>query len=255
MKITAAFFSATDTTKRIVRSIAENLGGEVAYLNLTNKQLEEDLELGAEDLLLIGMPVYAGRIPSMTVGSLRHIKGKHTPAILVAVYGNRAYDDVFVEMQDIVEPNGFFVFAAGAFIAQHSIFPKTAAGRPDTADFIKIGKFCDRCKDRMYMGFAEDAASVKLPGNRPYKIPGSIPLKVKANRKCTECGACVKACPVGAISLEHIKESDFTKCIHCARCINICPEHARHFSGLPYHIVAYKFGKKNKERKEPEFFF
>ena len=67
MKITAAFFSATDTTKRIVRSIAENLGGEVAYLNLTNKHLEEDLELGAEDLLLIGMPVYAGRIPSMTV--------------------------------------------------------------------------------------------------------------------------------------------------------------------------------------------
>ncbi len=255
MKITAVFFSATGTTRRIVRSIAENLGGEVNYIDLTGRQLEEDLQLSADELLVIGMPVYAGRVPSMTVDSLKHIKGSHSPAILVAVYGNRAYDDVFVELQDIVEPCGFFVFAAGAFIAQHSIFPKTAAGRPDTADFLRIGRFCDRCKDRMYMGFSDDLNSIRLPGNRPYRQPGSIPLQVKAGRKCTGCGVCAGACPVGAISLENLRVSDPERCIHCARCIAVCPEHARGFAGLSYRIVAHKFGKKNKIRKEPEFFF
>lgn len=255
MKISAVFFSATNTTKRIVRAIAENLDGDVNYVNLTNKPLLEDVNLSSEELLVIGMPVYAGRVPSLVVDSLRHLKGQHTPVILVAVYGNRAYDDIFVELQDIIEPNGFFVFAAGAFLAQHSIFPKTAAGRPDSADFLKIEKFCNRCKDRMYLGFSEDQKSISLPGNRPYRIPGSIPLKVKSKSSCTGCGACVNLCPVGAISMDKVSVTDYDKCIHCGRCIVSCPENARYFAGIAYTIAAEQFGKKNKDRKEPEYFF
>ena len=49
--------------------------------------------------------------------------------------------------------------------------------------------------------------------------------------KCTACGACVTACPTGAIHLVQgelgsYAEVDQTKCRHCEACLNACPEHA-----------------------------
>ena len=255
MKISTAYFSATNTTKAIVTAIAKELGTEVTHYNITNNHLHEEIEIAPEDVLLVGMPVYAGRIPALAVDSLKQFKGRHTPVILVAVYGNRAVDDAFVEMQDLFEARGFFVMAAGSFIAQHSIFPKTAKGRPDASDFQKIKEFSQHCLKNLQQGISADARSVSLPGNRPYKTPGSIPLKVVTSSRCKECGACIKACPAGAIPADNPHVTDFEKCIHCARCIQICQEHARHFDGLLYKVAAWKFGRKCKVRLEPEFYF
>ena len=44
-------------------------------------------------------------------------------------------------MQEVLESNGFKVIAAGAFIANHSIMRRVAAGRPDEKDIEIINKF------------------------------------------------------------------------------------------------------------------
>ena len=40
---------------------------------------------------------------------------------MIAVYGNRDYDDTLLEMKDILTERGFTVIAGLAAIAQHSI--------------------------------------------------------------------------------------------------------------------------------------
>ena len=254
MKIINVFFSATDTTRRVVMEIAKQMGNEWQSYDLTKNAMTEDVNVGTDDVLLVGMPVYGGRIPAPVVYSLKRFKGRHTPAILVAVYGNRAVDDAFVEMQDIVEGNGFFVMAAGAFVAQHSIFPHTAQGRPDEKDMEKIRKFASQCTEKINRGYSDNTPSIHLPGNRPYKIPGKIPLKVTTNSHCTECGTCIKVCPVGAIPKENPHVTDYDRCIHCGRCISHCKEHVRGYSGLLYRIAGFMFGRKNSKRQEPEVY-
>lgn len=47
------------------------------------------------------MPVYAGRVPALAVERLKGIKTSGVKCVIVAVYGNRAYKDALVEMQDV----------------------------------------------------------------------------------------------------------------------------------------------------------
>ena len=255
MKTTTVYFSATNTTRTVVSTITRTWQASTRNLNLTSAPIQEDMLISSDEVLLVGMPVYGGRIPNVAVESLKHLKGKHTPVVLVAVYGNREFEDALVEMQDLMEANGFFVMAAGAFVAQHSIFPHTAKGRPDAADLDKIKDFAKRCQELINQGFSLDAQSVKLPGNRPYKTPGNIPLQVKTSSKCSECGTCIKVCPTQAIPVDNPHRTDASLCIHCGRCIYVCPEQARHYGGLLYTVAGGIFGWKNRVRKEPEFFF
>ena len=53
---------------------------------------------------------------------------------MVAVFGNRAYDDALLEMQDVASEIGFRVIAAVAAVAEHSIIRKYGKGRPDADD-------------------------------------------------------------------------------------------------------------------------
>ncbi|NMA72898.1 MAG: hypothetical protein GX963_01795 [Bacteroidales bacterium] len=56
---------------------------------------ENEVEFEENELVIFGFPVYAGRIPQLCVPALNKFKGKNTPAIIVCVYSNRDYDDVY----------------------------------------------------------------------------------------------------------------------------------------------------------------
>ena len=111
----------------------------VSYTHLEIDLLPSDgsydsLELHREDVCFIAMPSYGGRIPKTAAERLVRIKGGGAKAVLVCVYGNRAYEDTLIELKDRAEDAGFIVYGAVAAVAEHSIMRKFAAGRPDEKD-------------------------------------------------------------------------------------------------------------------------
>ena len=93
----AVYFSPNDTTRRVTEAAAAAMepGGE--RVDLLKAPLTEDVSVGAEEMLVVGMPVYAGRIPALCLSSLAHLKGNGGPAAAIAVYGNRDYDDALLD--------------------------------------------------------------------------------------------------------------------------------------------------------------
>ena len=251
MKVTTLYFSATYTTKRVVEAVAAGLSDEVTAYDITNEAPTDEVAIPADELLVIGVPVYAGRVPVMAVERLRRFKGDNTPAVVVAVYGNRHYDDAVLELHDIMTEQGFRTVAAGAFVARHSIFPKVGKGRPDAEDLSEIKRFAEKSAELVATGFGE----IALPGNRPYKVPGGIPIWPTASKKCTACGACARLCPTGAIDPASSKGVDKTKCIKCGRCIVVCPTKARRFYGLKYSLAAARFNSAFAARRANEVWF
>ena len=166
--------------------------------------------------------------------------------ILVCVYGNRAYEDTLVEMEDAAKECGFHVVAAISAVAEHSIMPQYAAGRPNESDRMQLEKFAKQILEKT------DAVK-NIPGNRPYKKAGGAGLVPKPAKNCVRCGLCVKNCPVQAIDPASFK-ADSKKCIACMRCVKECPENARKANGTMVAVASLALKKACTVPKKNELF-
>lgn len=248
------YYSPALSTRKVIRAIGKELNAPIKEHDIT-QGVEQPLFFTENDVVVFGIPVYAGRVPSFAAEYFQQIKGTSTPAILICVYGNREYDDALIELKDICQGNGFIPFAAGAFIARHSIFPNVGEGRPDDKDRLKFADFARKCLKKLD-SLKKESINLEVKGNRPYREPSKIPIIQTGDRMCDNCGTCVKMCPTQAISEKNPRKTNKDLCISCARCIAVCPQHSRKFRGLIYRIARHKFESKYiGERKEPEFFF
>lgn len=252
--ITTVVFSPTESTKAVTTMVAEGLGTLGEELNTTCLEAQQRT-FAQEDLVVFGIPVYGGRVPALAIERIKALHGSSTPAVLVAVYGNREYDDALLELKETIEENGFIAIAAGAFIAEHSIMHSVAKGRPDASDKIKIAEFAKVVIEKMArVEAASVLPRVTVKGNHPYKTYDGVPLKPQGDKSCTNCQICVNHCPVGAIPANNPRETDKNLCISCMRCIKVCPAHARHLNKMMLSVAEKAFAAKCSLRKEPEFF-
>ena len=208
--------------------------------------------LGAEDVLVFAFPVYAGRIPPLLVEPLKRLAGQGTRAVLLAVYGNRHYDDALLEAVDLFVANGFSVPAAGAFVAEHSMTAKVGAGRPDAEDMAAIADFARRAARIIA---SEKRATVAVPGNRPYKaLPPAADIRPQTLDSCTQCGLCASVCPMRVIDADNAAQVA-QGCLRCCACVKICPEQAKYFDNPQVDKIVAMLESNCHERREPEVFF
>ena len=133
-KVSVVYFSPSGTTKKSLKKSAKVLLEKRNITIFLEHRIEKKVNIAEDGLLVLAMPVFGGRIPEYCLSSIKHLRGMNTPAIVIAVYGNREYEDALVEMEDLVDDVGFRIIGAAAFIAQHSVFNHVAAGRPDEED-------------------------------------------------------------------------------------------------------------------------
>ena len=190
------YFSPSGTSKSVVLALVEGFEGvgSINETDLTHPGFLPCARLGTNDLAVIGVPVYAGRVPQTAVHRLKEITGGGTPVVIVAVYGNRAVEDALVELRDIAAAQGFEVVAASAFIGEHSyhtVSTPIAGGRPDAADLARAADFGSAVRQRLEdVTASAELVPVSLPDDRPVlrdndvtghrRIRGHIPTQFKA---------------------------------------------------------------------------
>lgn len=288
-KLTVICFSPTRTSRKIAEAVAAGMNGtpggtaghagasqQIRTIDLTLDRSDEPIILNSGETVVLGAPVYAGRVAPEAVRRLRRIQvaaGASVPAVVTVTYGNRDYEDALVELYDLAVSLGLSPFAAGAFIGEHSYSTPempVAEGRPDTLDLADARIFGGQCARKLDSSGA--FAPFHIKGNRPYKEPSrpasdtsrtaqsssgspakpapSVPLTADG---CPLCEECVRVCPTGAVSIDlKVRKvlTDPALCIRCCACVRACPAGLRTYT-TPFTAFLHKHCS---ARRDPETF-
>ena len=256
-RIYKIYFSPTGTTEKVVSALAAGLSAKypavgVFTYDFTPPSARTSFpQLTEEDLVIFGMPTYAGRLPNLMLPYLKeYVQGNGALAIPVVTFGNRNFDNSLIELRDILEAKGFHTVAAAACSCEHSFSYELGAGRPDEEDLAQIHDFADRIGSKLTETDAP-SSPVQVSGipadqnhggyYQPRDRHGvSIDIrKVKPltdAEKCTECGFCAEVCPMGAIDPQDVSQVPGI-CIKCGACEKKCPAQAKYYedAGYLYH--------------------
>ena len=234
-RVCALYFSPTGNTEKtasmIGETLAEQLGVPLERMSFTKPaERAGDYVFGPGDLVVVGAPTYAGKLPNKMLPYVQQqIHGNGALAVGVVTFGNRSYDNSLAELCAALE---------AAFACRHAFTDALADGRPDWDDKRQMGEFAARIADKV-KDLTDIPAPVAVPGDAaaPYYVPKGTDgqpvkfLKAKPQTdlgKCTDCGACARLCPMGAINPSNVAEVPGT-CIKCQRCVRKCTKHAKYF--------------------------
>ena len=264
------YFSPTHTSKRVAEAIAEGIAAEqVTTIDLTRDMPKETL---LQALTVIAVPVYTGHIPPVALRRMERLKGKHTPVVLVVVYGNRAYEQALVELDQYAEAHGFYTIAAATFVGEHSYSTRKhpiAQGRPNLEDLEQARNFGREIRKKVeetadsehlygidvrriprpkqpffpLFRFLRKVMKIRKSGIKPARSPW-LPDK----RKCVHCGTCAEQCPTQAITPGDETYTDVERCIRCCACVKCCPQEARIYETPLAEALADCF----KRQKQPQ---
>ncbi len=252
-ELTTLYFSPTGTSRRIAEAVADGIRrtNDIGYQcrDITFEAAPQR-EFPSDALLVAAVPVYGGHPAPLALERMKELRGHDTPAVVVVVYGNRAFDHAATELADLLARQGFRTVAAGAFVGEHSYStPATpvAAGRPDDRDLAEARLFGENIGAKLAGKGPEPVNVARLRNPRTPLLPllrfivfalgylsrqkrhPVVLLPRTDAARCIHCGRCATGCPTGAITAGREELTDAAHCIRCCACVKSCPVGARSF--------------------------
>lgn len=190
MKIYEICFSPTGGTRKAADILAGELSTEIQNIDLTDSTADfNNISLTQNDISVIAVPSYGGRVPEPAAKRISAIHGNGSRAILMCVYGNRAYEDTLAELQDVAKQ--IQAKLSGGDTSEPEILGNRPYKKSGGGGMVpKPTKGCTKC------GLCAEKCPVQaIDRTNPGNVNGSA---------CISCMRCVSICPRSARKINGI---------------------------------------------------
>ncbi|MDD4362820.1 MAG: EFR1 family ferrodoxin [Atribacterota bacterium] len=267
-KLVKIYFSPTHSTEKIINAIAKgwNIPNQKNIsLNSLIERHNFNPDIQINEAILLGIPVYEERIPSLLYPALIKMKGLGQPIVLVVTYGNISAGIALQQLKKMMQFQGFKIIAAASFIGEHSFSYqdiKIADGRPDKKDLILAESFGKQIKEKIEQNEGmENINNLEIKGelltfNRVLPKHSELLIThapVIDKNICQKCKKCLAVCPMNAIDPISLKSRE-KLCIRCFACVKLCPFSARKISYKKMPLIKSALKIIGKKRKEPKIY-
>ena len=271
-KVRLVFFSPTHTSRKVGEAIARGYAPkETEVCDLTHGALQPAESVKEDTLTVIAVPVYGGHVSPLALVRMKDLHADGAPAIIVVLYGNRAYEKALEELDAFATHQGFKVIAGGTFVGEHSYSSErypVAAGRPDAADLEYAELFGKKVRTKVSAAesleklYVVDVRRIQRPSQPFFPLFRFLRKVVKLRKsgtpmpripqgnaeRCTHCGRCVEACPAQAIVKGDECNTIAERCIKCCACVKQCPQGARTFDTPFAPLLSDCFKRQKQDR-------
>jgi len=139
------------------------------------KEEPDGIKVDEETIVVIGMPVYIGKIPLPAAALLRSIAGNGAMTLTAVSYGGRSYGNALFELKSLAEDCGFRPIGAGAFLTAYmgrKGNKRSPAPAPDLDSMAEFSKAAS-AKIKRLMGCEIDELRIKPA---PLEVNGKMPI-------------------------------------------------------------------------------
>ena len=267
------FFSPTKNTQKILAQIAGGMNYPLAtqpYIDITTRLQRKNINKKITgDIILFGVPVYIGKIPSMVLPVIAALEGNGRWMIPVAISGHVTHGECLENMIWLFRRQGFRILAAAKFIGKHSFTTSNfvlGENRPNNEDMHGAREFGKKLVEK----FRESPTEIILQGVPPSeetkeniperKAQTLVESPVHDPEKCVRCRVCYANCPVDAIDFDSFADEqnpfvvDQDLCFRCFGCVYVCPFNALSIQLTMTTEQRDEFLQYGKENQHPEVF-
>lgn len=248
MSLQVFCFSPRGTTRRTAQVAADAVGGPQKWYDLGRRSFPVGMRVSPADTCIIAVPCFSGRVPPVIADRIASLRGSGAKALVIATFGNRAYEDSLLELCDLAEAAGFHVTGAAAVAAQHSLAPLIGSGRPDARDLKEVVDFARQA------AAYEGTAHAEPPGHRPYRPYNRLGYAPGPTQTCVQCRRCAEVCPVDAIQKRRGVPADISKCLGCMTCVESCPHQCRQLPEQVSREIGARLAASATGRAQSEFY-
>ena len=245
---TIVFFSPAGTTRRVAHHLERCLAEHGVTARLVDLGVPaggpvpaDRLGLDRPSCLWIGSPVYCDHalplVAEWIEGLPHSTRGFAVPFV---TWGGVSSGLALPELAEALQARGFQTVGAAKVLAEHSSLWAAAeplgAGRPDAADLAQVrelvaavvanlGQAAPAPLDLRRLDYLSPSLRTEAASKSLAKAQSMMPAPRAVETRCTRCGECAAACPVGAITLDPYPVMA-EHCVRCQQCVRICPEGA-----------------------------